>query len=280
MKLKHAWLKAIQEEGGPRPVLRHIALVLASFMDADGGKCYPGQRMIAERTGLSQKAVSQAIPELEELGWIHRERKSANPASPTVYTPRIPPNVTTLVRHDATTESSHVSKVHVTTLVPPRDYPGSSRVTTEGSRSSSVVSSEIPSTKADNAREDAAEGIGITDSQLRHVALEQLGLARLTKATDTIRVSREIQELLHTIDRRNLLAAIQGLAMLRDEGQCGLEPGRPYTPGILLSWRKPVWYGQGDSRTERNLLDAAQEHYRRSLDLELTGTLGVQLRSI
>jgi hypothetical protein len=102
-----------------------------------------------------------------------------------------------------------------------------------------------------------------TDAEIRQEALQHLGLGKYTSAPDTMAVNREIQELLHTIDRENLLAAIRGLAELRDRGECGLEKGRPYTPGVLLRFKKPVWYGEGEQRTQRNLLDLAQEITRK-----------------
>lgn len=101
----------------------------------------------------------------------------------------------------------------------------------------------------------------ITDAELKHAALHELGLGRFVRMPEHIQVSRELQDLLQLLDRENLLAAIRGCAILRDRGECGFTKGEPYTPGVLRRWGK-VWYGDGDARTERQLYDLAQDVYR------------------
>lgn len=101
----------------------------------------------------------------------------------------------------------------------------------------------------------------VTDAELKHAALHELGLGRFVRTPDQMRVNRELQALLQSLDRQNLLAAIRGCAVLRDRGECGFTQGEPYTPGVLMRWNR-VWYGEGDQRTERQLYDVAQDVYR------------------
>lgn len=110
--------------------------------------------------------------------------------------------------------------------------------------------------------------VRITDSVLREEALSGMGAKKFRKATEIAAVNREIQELLHRgIERENLLAAMRGFVRLRERGELGLRPGKAYTPMVLVRWdAKPdddgnpgVWYGEGDARTKRRLLDLAQD---------------------
>lgn len=109
----------------------------------------------------------------------------------------------------------------------------------------------------------SAEGkfsVRLTDSALREEALTGMGLGQYRSVPEVSRVNREVQDLIHTIDRENLLAAMRGFAKLRDDGLVGLTQGKGYTPGILLRWGQGgIWWGEGDQRTQRNFLDLCQE---------------------
>lgn len=112
--------------------------------------------------------------------------------------------------------------------------------------------------------------VRVTDAVLRAEAVAGMGRGRWTRAIDLMRVNREIQELLHVVDRENLLAAMRGFVRFRDEGEFGLDPDTAYTPRVLTAWdAKPddhgnpgVWYGEGDQRTKRRLLDLCMERER------------------
>jgi hypothetical protein len=117
------------------------------------------------------------------------------------------------------------------------------------------------------ATRTSAEGkysVRLPDSVLRAEALEGMGLGQYRSVPDVTRISRELQEMIHTIDRENLMAAMRGFTELRDAGEVGLTKGKGYTPGILLRWGKGgIWWGEGDQRTQRNFLDLCQEIGRR-----------------
>ena len=102
--------------------------------------------------------------------------------------------------------------------------------------------------------------VRLPDAVLREEALVNMGLGQFRSVLDVSRVNREMQDLIHKIDRENLLAAMRGFKKLRDAGELHLTPGKGYTPGILLVWCKQgVWWGEGDQRTQRNFLDLCQE---------------------
>lgn len=107
--------------------------------------------------------------------------------------------------------------------------------------------------------------IRITDAELRQEALNGLGLGKYHRAIEVMQVNRELQELLEKVSRENLLAALKGAAMLRDQGVGGLKPEAAYTPGVLSRWSQ-VWYGEGDKRTQRQLLDVSQDVARKVND--------------
>lgn len=47
---------------------------LLSFADDDGGSCFPSRKKLSDRSGCSLSGVDRALKELQDLGWISRER--------------------------------------------------------------------------------------------------------------------------------------------------------------------------------------------------------------
>lgn len=127
-----------------------------------------------------------------------------------------------------------------------------------------------------------SQAVQVTDSELRHIALQKLGMGAITRAHEQMAVNREIQEMLQNgISRENLRDAMLGLALLRDRGECGFDDQRPITPGFLRAYTlkgKKLWYGEGDRRTEREIFDLCQEVWRLEDDTDIG--VAVQLRSI
>lgn len=121
------------------------------------------------------------------------------------------------------------------------------------------------------------EGQPITDARLRALASNQLGLGKFHSAPDQARISRELQELLHTgLTRVGAYKLLAGFAMLREQGElvdCGLAPGQPCTPGKILrftrdkqtgEWVNRMWIGEGDQRNQRHIFDIATEAYEKA----------------
>lgn len=58
-------------DNGPKDAtLTSVLLVLANSADDNGGNCFPGNALIAERTRYSERTVIRAVVELERQGWI------------------------------------------------------------------------------------------------------------------------------------------------------------------------------------------------------------------
>lgn len=55
----------------PKPIQRLVALAMAESADWKTGRnCYPGEELIAARTGLSTRAVRENRRKLEQQGWL------------------------------------------------------------------------------------------------------------------------------------------------------------------------------------------------------------------
>lgn len=89
---KWRWLDAVQSTAGPRSTVRHLCLCLASHMDADGERCFPGMRLIAEEMGVRLGTVSVLVREAKAAGWLDVEerRKGRRGGTFFVYRPAIP----------------------------------------------------------------------------------------------------------------------------------------------------------------------------------------------
>ncbi|MGH2635747.1 MAG: helix-turn-helix domain-containing protein [Actinomycetota bacterium] len=68
-----AWQVALRDSGLP-DTRRLVALVLSTWMSPDGDSCFPSLPAIAKGTGLGLATVKRALADLEDAGWIHRER--------------------------------------------------------------------------------------------------------------------------------------------------------------------------------------------------------------
>ena len=57
-----------------KPDLKIVLLALADYADGDG-VCWPGQKSIAAKAGMSERTVREKLLALEELGYIARRRR-------------------------------------------------------------------------------------------------------------------------------------------------------------------------------------------------------------
>jgi hypothetical protein len=65
------WERVIRAVVLPATV-KHVALNLATYADADGTRVFPGNEAIASDTGLSDKTVRRALERLRDVGLIVR----------------------------------------------------------------------------------------------------------------------------------------------------------------------------------------------------------------
>jgi hypothetical protein len=65
------WLQAIASERGPAdPTTRHVLMTLSLHMNQRGEQAFPSQRLLARRTGLSERSVRTHLQLAREAGWI------------------------------------------------------------------------------------------------------------------------------------------------------------------------------------------------------------------
>lgn len=72
----YRWMDAWMGPNGPAPTTRHVLHVLASHMNQDGGNCWPGQRRLADETGLARKTVRNHLDLAREAGWLTWEEEA------------------------------------------------------------------------------------------------------------------------------------------------------------------------------------------------------------
>jgi hypothetical protein len=68
---------------GPTPT--HVMVVLANSADDDGMNCFPGIRLIARRTRVSDRTVIRAIQDLEQGGWLWVVQRGVGAGNRTEY---------------------------------------------------------------------------------------------------------------------------------------------------------------------------------------------------
>lgn len=56
------------------PSSRFVALVVSTYMDANGENAWPSLSTIADNTGLSRRRVMEILNDIEASGWLVRER--------------------------------------------------------------------------------------------------------------------------------------------------------------------------------------------------------------
>lgn len=56
------------------PKARAVYCALKTFENINSGRCFPGIKKIAERSGYKKDAVIEALDELEEFNWIIRNK--------------------------------------------------------------------------------------------------------------------------------------------------------------------------------------------------------------
>jgi hypothetical protein len=74
------WDSALEE-----PTATHVMAVLANSADDDGTNCFPGTRLIARRTRVSERTVIRTIQELEHGGWLWVVQRGLGQGNRTEY---------------------------------------------------------------------------------------------------------------------------------------------------------------------------------------------------
>jgi hypothetical protein len=65
------WRELFASEHGPKDAgTRLVLFVLALHMNQAGGSCFPSQKTIAERSGLSERSVRTHLTNAEKAGWL------------------------------------------------------------------------------------------------------------------------------------------------------------------------------------------------------------------
>lgn len=87
------WWTAVRRSELP-PTARLVALVLSTYMDPSGARCWPAQTTVAEGAGLGRRTVQRALGELHAGGFLE-VRQYGGPGTgrgqrPHVYVPTIP----------------------------------------------------------------------------------------------------------------------------------------------------------------------------------------------
>jgi hypothetical protein len=98
----HIWRDLIRSEDGPKSsTIRHILIDLGTFMDGDGGNCYPTQDTLEKTTGIYIKTISKHLKQARLDGWIkiigHKGEGQAWRNH--VYRPRLPDKVVAKHHH-------------------------------------------------------------------------------------------------------------------------------------------------------------------------------------
>lgn len=85
------WRDVVASAAGPPSTTRLVLLTLSLHMNKGGGDAFPSTRLLAERTGLSERAVCTHLEHAEAGGWIVRERVGSGQAwKRMTYRPLIP----------------------------------------------------------------------------------------------------------------------------------------------------------------------------------------------
>jgi len=67
------WRDLVASKQGPkRSTTRHVLLTLSLHMQLDGSSCFPSVRLLAERTGLSERTVCTHLRAACEESWIRK----------------------------------------------------------------------------------------------------------------------------------------------------------------------------------------------------------------
>ena len=77
-----AWRRAVRDDPSLGANAKHVALTLATYMDAAGGSCFPGVEEVTLKTGRGRRTVQYGLRELERAGYLcvdlHRGRGHTN----------------------------------------------------------------------------------------------------------------------------------------------------------------------------------------------------------
>lgn len=66
---RYSWWRALRS-APVSPTARHVALALSTYMDRDGGECFPAMSTLAKDTARSRRTVARAVSELDESGYL------------------------------------------------------------------------------------------------------------------------------------------------------------------------------------------------------------------
>lgn len=67
-----------------KPVDFKVAFVVMQYVNEKTGECYPSEKTIARKCGLSERHVRRALKRLCTTGWLERTRR---PNTSSIYTP-------------------------------------------------------------------------------------------------------------------------------------------------------------------------------------------------
>jgi hypothetical protein len=118
--------------------MRLVLLELSTWADADGGRCFPSQRSIADATGLSEKRCQRLLSIAERRGWLRSwlvsvpnskvHRKHYALTIPAPDEPEQPRRAAGLIRRDSkgqfkasTPPTGTINPAHGDRTTPPQD---------------------------------------------------------------------------------------------------------------------------------------------------------------
>lgn len=111
-----SWQMAVMSKLGPaNPITRIVLMALQTFMDSDGGRCYPSQPRIAERAGVSLRTAKEHLELAYADGWVQRwYRKPGSPRGGYAYRATLPDSVLWALERERTEKMARSGH-------PPRD---------------------------------------------------------------------------------------------------------------------------------------------------------------
>ena len=69
------WRRRMASTRGPRPTTRLVLFALSLSANKNGANCFPSQRLLRKRTGLSSRSIVDHLRVAELHGWIVREKR-------------------------------------------------------------------------------------------------------------------------------------------------------------------------------------------------------------
>jgi predicted transcriptional regulator len=83
-RAKMEWLDCAAFDRDLKPVDFKVAFVVMQYVNEKTGECYPSEKTIARKCGLSERHVRRALKRLCATGWLKRQRR---PNTSSIYAP-------------------------------------------------------------------------------------------------------------------------------------------------------------------------------------------------